>query len=406
MFYSALHSRTTRSAMLLTAFMASTALVLAQAPTARQSGTVKAIEGNTITVTTAAGASVTVPVAPSANVLQVPAGSTDLKTAQPATLADISIGDRVVVGKAGDTDTASRVIVMKSSDIAARKQAQQVDWQKRGTGGLVKAVDGPVFTVSSGARTLKVQTTPTTIFRRYADDSVRFEDARMGTLDQVHAGDQLSVRGTHSDDNASITAEEVVTGTFSNLSGVLSGVDAAAGTLTLKDLTTKKAVTVKVTANSDIRKLPAQAAAMFTARGNATAPGTSSGAGPAGGQTRSGARLGGPGVGGPGVGGPGGSGMGGSGMGGPGAPGSGDRSRSAGMDLSRMLARLPTAGLADLKAGDAVMIVASQERDGYTAITLLSGVEALLAAPAGSQPITLSPWNLGAPEGGGGGGGR
>ena len=76
------------------------------------------------------------------------------------------------------------------------------------------------------------------------------------------------------------------------------------------------------------------------------------------------------------------------------------------MDLSRMLSRLPTQTLANLKPGAAVMIVAALDRagaDSLTAITLLSGVEPLLTgASAGSQPITLSPWNLGAPEGAGG----
>jgi len=76
------------------------------------------------------------------------------------------------------------------------------------------------------------------------------------------------------------------------------------------------------------------------------------------------------------------------------------------MDLSRMLAHLPTETVAQLHPKDAVMIVASPGSgpDSFTAITLLSGVEALLTAPAGQQPITLSPWSIGAPEGGGGGG--
>jgi hypothetical protein len=48
--------------------------------------------------------------------------------------------------------------------------------------------------------------------------------------------------------------------------------------------------------------------------------------------------------------------------------------------------------------------VASPGADSFTAITLLSGVEALLTAPAGTAPITLSPWNIGgAPDAGGGG---
>ncbi len=82
--------------------------------------------------------------------------------------------------------------------------------------------------------------------------------------------------------------------------------------------------------------------------------------------------------------------------------------RNPGAMLSRMLASLPKSSITDLKAGDVVMIVASQESGAvpYTAITLLSGVAPLLTAtPAGAQPITLSPWNISAPEGGGGAGG-
>lgn len=73
--------------------------------------------------------------------------------------------------------------------------------------------------------------------------------------------------------------------------------------------------------------------------------------------------------------------------------------------------RLPTETAADLKPGEAVMIVASNNPDTGrpTAITMLSGVEAILAAsPNGGT--TLSPWSLGsgqgeAAEGGGGAGG-
>ena len=224
----------------------------AQAPAAtsaaRQSGTVKAIDSTSITVVTAAGAQVSVPVAADATVLQLAPGQTKLSDGQPAKLSDIAVGDKVIVGKPGDTDTASRVIVMKSSDIAARNAAEQADWQKRGTSGLVKSVDGTSFTVTAGAKTVKVDTTPKTIFRRYAADSVKFQDSTAGTLAQVHAGDQLSVRGEKSADGATITAEEVVTGTFANLSGVLTAVNPTAGTVSFKDLTTKKVVTVKLTA--------------------------------------------------------------------------------------------------------------------------------------------------------------
>jgi hypothetical protein len=78
------------------------------------------------------------------------------------------------------------------------------------------------------------------------------------------------------------------------------------------------------------------------------------------------------------------------------------------MDLAQMISRLPTGSLASLKTGDALMIVASQGQTGaVTAITMLSGVEPILAAsPTGAAPaITLSPFGFGggAPEMGGGG---
>ncbi len=62
-----------------------------------------------------------------------------------------------------------------------------------------------------------------------------------------------------------------------------------------------------------------------------------------------------------------------------------------------MISRLPTSALADLKTGDAVMIVASEPSPGstaVTAITLLSGVEPILTAnPNGG--MNLSGWNMG-----------
>jgi Domain of unknown function (DUF5666) len=380
------------------------------AAAARQLGTVKAISGNSVTLATDSGSQVSVSVADGAKILQLAPGSTDLKTAQQIALTDVAVGDRVLVtGKAGDDGgfTALRVILMKSTDIAEKNAAEKADWQKRGSGGLVSAVDGSTITITAGAKKIQIQTTDSTKFRRYSDGSVKFEDAKPGTLAQIQAGDQLRVRGTKSEDGATIQAEEVVSGSFRNLAGTIATVNAAGGTLTLKDLATKKTVTVTVTANSDLRKLPPEVAARFAARakGGATAGGSGGGGAGAGsgsgsGTANSGGQTAAPSAsaagGGAGSRGPG-------GMGGPGAGG-----RSAGGDLSQMLSRLPAGTLADLKVGDAVMVVASQAEPGsqtVTAVTLLSGVEPILAAtPSGSPAMTLSPWNVGggAPDAGGG----
>jgi co-chaperonin GroES (HSP10) len=362
-----------------TAALAIAGVANAQAPAATPapsvSGTVKTATAQSLTVTNAAGQDVTVTVPDAAKVLQVPPGSKDLKSATTIALSDIAVGDKVLVsgtaGDASDSLHARRVVVMKSADIAQSHAAEEAAWQ-HGGGGLVKSIDPASgnIVVSSGVRTLTVQTAPATKFRRYTGDSVRFEDAMPSQFAQIRTGDQLRVRGARSADGTSIQADEIVTGEFRNFSGLLASIDGTAGTITLKDLATKKTVTVKVTANSDLRRLPAQAAARFAARS------AGAGVGPTGSA-------------------PGSSGAAASGPGG---------SARAGMDLSQMLSRLPTETLGGLKVGDAVMIVASQppaDSAQPTAVTLLAGVEPILqASPQGD--MVLTPWSVGggAPDGG------
>jgi hypothetical protein len=350
-------------------------LLCAQAPApaaaanAPKLGTVKSVAGNVLTLVSDPPSSqtVTITVADGAKVLQLAVGSTDLKTATPAQLSDIAVGDRVLAavkpGDAASSFTGVRIILMKSGDIAEMQAAQQAEWRKNGVGGIVTAVDpasGGV-TLSSGAKKIAVATTPKTLFKRFAADSEQYQDARPGSLADVHVGDQLQARGAKSADGLSVQAEEVVSGAFLDLSGQISGIDPAAGTITVRDLATKKAVTVNVTARSDIRTMPAQMATMFAARQGS---GQTAGAGAA----ATGGRRG----------------------GGGGAA-----------DLAQMIPRMPAGTLSGLHKGDAVMIVASQPASGSTtptAITVLSGVDAILTAnPNGGMSLSMS-------LGGGGGG--
>ena len=347
-------------------------------------GTVKTISGTTVTLTTDAGASVTIAIPATAKVQQLAVGSTDLKTAKPAQFSDIAVGDRVLAAvKAGDTPdsfVAKQVVVMKSADIAQMQAGQQADWKSRGTGGIVSAVDpaAGTITVTSGTKKLVISTTSKTAFKRFAGDSVKYQDAKPGTIAEIQPKDQLQARGTKSDDGTTMQAEEVISGSFENLSGQLVTVDATAGKITLRDLATKKVVTITVTANSDVRKMPLQTATMFAARTNGGA--TTAGGGRRGGSGAAAA---------PAV------------AGAPGGDAAGMR-RSAGADLSQMIARFPTITLADLQKGDAVMIVASEPTPGattLTAVTVLTGVDPILTAnPNGGMDLSMS-------LGGGGGGG-
>jgi hypothetical protein len=270
---------------------------------------------------------------------------------------------------------------MKHSDVEARQQHDREDWQKRGFGGLVHAVEpaSGSITISisgfSGNKTVIVHTSQDTVIRRYAPDSVKFDEARLSTLQEIKPGDQLRARGKRSDEGSELTADEIVSGTFRNLVGTINSVDASTGTLSVQDLLTKKPFQVKVSAESQLCKLPVPAARQIAMRLKAM-PGTET--------NRGSARSAAPATSGS-------------------EAGTEGRSRSrAAPDFQQLLGRMPPASLADLQKGDAVMIVstAGTALSGGTVITLLSGVEPILqAAPSASQAAMLTPWSLSAPAG-------
>ena len=369
--------------VLLGMAMATTAVANAQTA-GRFLGTVTAVNGNTLTVKTDAGVVQEVDVPPTAALKQVEPGAKDLSTAQTIDFKTLATGDRVLVrldpNAPAGTTTAIQVIAVKQAALAKKQEQDRQDWQQRGLGGIVKSVDAGAGTIllSSGAgptaKTITIHTTKDTILRRYAPASVRFDEAKVAPINAIQAGDQLRARGAKNATGTEMTAEEVVSGSFRNVSGLVPSIDVAGSTLVVKDLATKKPVTVHISPESQLRRLDEQMATRLAAMLKGTGGGFA-GRGP----------------GGPG-GAPGGGQRAGFGGGGPGGPGGG------GFDAQTLFNRAPVIKLADLKKGEAVMVVATEDASGTTAITLLAGVEPLLEAPAASQ--NLLNWSLssGAPD--------
>jgi hypothetical protein len=357
--------------------------------TAKPVGVVKAISGNTITLTTDAGSTVNIVVQDSARLVRIAPGQKDLKEATPIQLQDVQVGDRILArGTAsgdGKSVAASSVVLMKESDLAAKQERDREDWQKRGVGGLVSKVDAANGLVTlaapamSDAKPVTIHISKTTIIRRYSPDSVKFDDARQGTLDQINAGDQLRARGVRSADGTELAADEVVSGAFRNIAGTVVSTDAGNDTVTLMDLATKKPVTLRITADSQLRKLPPTVAQRIAIRLRGGSPDSATDAPPAGGSASAPAKAGETRP------------NGGAGGGRPGGT----------PDFQQMLKRMPAVTLADLQKGDAIMIVTTEGSANTqpTAITLLSGVEPILSASPNRAAMLLSPWNLG---GGGG----
>jgi hypothetical protein len=362
-------------------------------------GTIKSITQNSLVVTTDSGSEVKLQLTADVKLLRVPPGSKDLKEATPMQLSDLQPGDRVLVrtkqAEQGSLLVATTVIAMKKADIAEKQTKERQEWQRHGIGGLVKSVDATAGTITldtltaTGPKDVAIHVGKDTVLRRYASGSVKFDDAKTAPITEIHPGDQLRARGQQSSDGAEFIADEIVSGSFRNIAGTIDAVDASAGTMTVTDLATKKSVEIKVTSESQMRKLPAPMAQRIAARlkgdaaaatgGNGAPMSTATAQPPAGNAAAGGGQAGG-------------------GNGGqPGGPG-----RSGGGDMQQMLSRLPASPLADFQKGDVVMIVATSQADGrITVVTLLGGVEPILQSSTQGQAASiLSPWSLN--QGGGG----
>jgi hypothetical protein len=369
--------------------------------TNRRIGAVKTIEGATITLTPDSGPDVTVTVLPTTRIVRIAPGEKDLKNAASIQLQDIQIGDRILVGgKASDDNqslAASSIVVMKRSDLEARHQQDLQDWQNHGVDGLAKTVDAAAGTITISARgkDIIIHTTKGTVFRRYAPDSVKFDDAKSSTLQEIHPGDQIRARGDRSAEGSELAAEEVVSGSFPLFAGTVNSVDASSSTLNVHDLSSKKNVLVKVTPDSQLRQLPPEMAQRIAMRlkgaaagaGNGRPPGAAPNSASADGKvkpapepTSSGASL--------------------DAWAASRRKGTGGRPGAA-PDLQLILSHAPTVSLADLHKGDAVVILTTDGKAGSgIAIKLFSGVEPILqAAPNAAQAMMLAPWSLGGPAG-------
>src|ERR1700743_987276 len=170
-------------AMLLTAWASAPAQDAAAKPVTFL-GTIQSLSGNTLSVKNDAGATMQVTVQDGARLLRVEPGQKSLANASPLSLSDLQTGDRVMARGAANADgkslDATMLVAIKGADIAQKQEKEREDWQKRGAGGLVKAVDPAAGTVTistgaGGTRTLTIHASSTTIIRRYAPGSVRFD---------------------------------------------------------------------------------------------------------------------------------------------------------------------------------------------------------------------------------------
>jgi len=321
-------------------------------------GYITAIEGQPgrISIKADSGSVVTATVSDRTLLLHIPPGETDPKKGSKIPFTSLAVGDRVVaIGSQtadGKTVEASALLVMTKTDLSQLGQKQLDDWRKRGTTGTVTALDAAArtLTLQAGQRALTATASDGTEFRRYALDSARFSDAKPSSFAEIRMGDQVKVLGDKNGDGSVIRAEKIYSGSFRQVAATIKTIDARAGEIVATDLGTKKTLTLVVDSDSTMKKLPSMLAAMLARRYRSGSPGGA---------------------------------------------------RGAGGDIGQLLDRLPAMPLADLKAGDAIMVSTTQgsQPARVEIITLLAGVEPLLTASPSTTRDIMSGWNLGGGEG-------
>ncbi|PWU00264.1 MAG: hypothetical protein C5B51_25375 [Terriglobia bacterium] len=297
--------------------------------------------------------------------LRIPAGETDIKKASRIAATDIGAGDRLLaVGSKNETGTAVEartIVVINRTELAAKQQREQEEWQKRGISGIVATVEpaDKSLSVAVGEKKYKVQSTDKTEFRRYAADSAKYSDSQSSTLAALRPGDQIRVLGQKDEDALTLTAERVVSGAFQRVAGTITSVKADSGEIRLTDLVNRKPYTVQVTARSTTRQLPLAIANLIAQRLLPTTQGAAAPAAAASGSALAAARN--------------------------------------GADVGQLLDRLPPVSLADLKSGNAIVVNGTPSADGtkITAITLISGIEPIANAVPNLLRDVLGGWNLG-----------
>lgn len=287
-----------------------------------------------------------------------------LKSAVPASLAEVGVGDKVMItGLVADdkkTMPAKAIYILSKSDLAKKQQKDQ-EWRTRGISGRITSINAQTKEITiktSGVFGTNVVITPKTDakFIRYAQDSANFSDAKDGKFEDLAVGDSLNAIGDKNADGTTFTAEKILTGAFQQISGSITAIDAEKGEITINNPQTKKNVVIVVGKNTTLKKFPpemaqrmAQAQMMQAQGGGMVRPPNQQGNQQNQQQN-------------------------------PNQMQGGGMNRGGGEDF---LDRLPNITIADLKVGDMIGVSSTKtsNSDRVTAIKLLSGVEPFLRTP-------------------------
>ncbi len=328
-----------------------------------KSGDVESIATDKIVIKTASGV-VDIVLNDKTEFKRVSVEKPSLATATAVARTEISAGDKVAVSCLANADGKSlwgrTVYLMTKADISQKAAKETAEWRTRGISGKVMTANVEtkqiVVEVSGMVSKTNVTLTPKSDakFLRYSSDSVKFTDAKMSSILEVKAGDQIRAIGDKSTDGAAFTAETILTGSFRQTAGTVKSIDVANNEVVVKDLATNKDVTIAFGDAILLKRFPPEMAERMAGAqmpGAVRPPGVPAQGPPQGvqppanGQPQSQGRM-----------------MGGGARGG----------------IDEMIERFPNITAVDLKVGDAIAVLTSGSQANVgkiKAIKLLAGVE-------------------------------
>lgn len=373
---------------------ANIAVQMVQAQTVKPivvTGEVTSIVDGKIVIKQADGSMLDVQIVETTEFKRVPPENPSLKNAVASNISEIGTGDKIVASGILSSDKKSiparTVYLMTKADIAKKASSETEAWRTRGISGKIVSLNPNTqeFTIKPPgigmAQNIVVKPKDGINYRRYAQNSVKFDDAKASSFAELQVGDQIRALGDKSEDGLSFKAEQIISGAFKTVGGTVTAVDTEKNEVTIKEFQTNKIITVAVNPNTTLKQFPVEMANMFAMRmgGDMQSPQGGQGGGgnmvvmrpPQQGQGNQqsngeqGQRQG--------------------------APGAGGGMRmGGGLNVNDMFDRFPNIKLADLKVGDSIAASSTAGADAthVTAIKFVSGVEpffrmAQMAAAAG-----------------------
>ena len=295
----------------------------------------------TITVRPSGGKPVTLEVQDKTSIIRLPRGETDPAKGIKITLSDVLLTDNLVAFSRGG---------VVSTVVVKTKERSRQSWELLSIAGTITNLnpDSRQFTVKTRvgteSKSVIVQTPPGTDFRRLELDSASYADAKPSTFAALKIGDQVRVLGDSGSERP-VQSLEVLFGTLRTFAGTVATVDVAGKKIAIRDLDTGRQMEVRVSADSILKKLDPQTAAMMAYRLKRGEP----------------------------------------------APMPGHARGSAVASPTAWLELLPMIAASELKPGDAVILTSTASFDGCV-ISLVAGVEPLIveqSAPRGQRGSQL-----------------